>query len=151
MADLVTVGVSASSWFLSSSSVLSRLDRARGAVSARELLVMGSICAGCPSLLLSQCPPPPRPPGTNLRLLFGGSVASSLRELTRDLAGVRVGRRSDRSVEAMLAVNGAVFARGVVSAVQSGEMRLANRLSHCAGAVQRAHGFVREQRVRKSE
>jgi hypothetical protein len=142
MADLVTVGVSASSSFLSPSSVLSRLDRARGAVSARELLVMGSICAGCPSLLLSQCPPPPRPPGTNLRLLFGGSVASSLRELTRDLAGVRVGRRS--SVEAMMAVNGAVFARGVVSAVQSGEVRLANRLSHCAGAVQRAHGFMRE-------
>jgi hypothetical protein len=47
-------------------------------------------------------------------------VASSLRELTRDRAGVRVGRRSDRSVEAMLAVNGAVFARGVVSAVGRG-------------------------------
>lgn len=26
--------------------------------------------------------------------------------------------------------------------VQSGEMRLAGRLSHCVGAVQRAHGFV---------
>jgi hypothetical protein len=34
--------------------------------------------------------------------------------LTRDLAGVRVGRRNDRSVDAMSAVNGAVFARGVV-------------------------------------
>lgn len=109
MADLVTVGVSASS-FLSPSSVLSRLDRARGAVRARELLVVGSICAGCPSPLASQFPPP-RPPGTNLRRLFGGSVASSLRELTRDLAGVRVGRRSDRSVEAMLAVNGARCSR----------------------------------------
>ena len=34
--------------------------------------------------------------------------------------------------------------------VQSGEVRLATRLSHC-GEVQRAHGFVREQRVRVSE
>lgn len=46
----------------------------------------------------------------NLRLLFGGSVASSLRELTRDLAGVRVGRRGDSSVEAILAANGAMVA-----------------------------------------
>lgn len=31
--------------------------------------------------------------------------------------------------------------------MQSGEVRLATRLSHCAGEVQRAHGFVRVQRV----
>lgn len=49
----------------------------------------------------------------NLRRLFGGSVASSLRELTRDLAGVRVGRRGDSSVEAILAANGAMIASAV--------------------------------------
>lgn len=126
--------------------MLSRLDRARGAVSARELLVMDSICAGCPSPLPSQCPP--WPPGTNLRLLFGGSVASSLRELTRDLAGVRVGRRSDRSVEAMWAVNGAVFARGVVSAVGRGEA--SQSLVSLRGCGAAGAWLVQEQRVRMS-
>ena len=101
MADLVTVGVSASS-SLSPSSVLSLLDRARGAVSARELRVVVSMGVAAPSALSSQRPPPPRPPGMNLRRLLGGSVASSGRELTRDLAGVRVGRRGDISVEAMV-------------------------------------------------
>ena len=77
-------------------------------------------------------------------------MASSVRELTRDLAGVRVGRRCDTSVEAMLAANGAVIACGVScfggdGKCSRGEVRLASRLSHCAGEVQRAHGFVREQ------
>lgn len=109
MADLVTVGVSASS-SLSPSSVLSLLDRARGAVSARELRVVVSMDVASPSALSSHRPPPPSPPGMNLRRLLGGSVASSGRELTRDLAGVRVGRRGECSVEAMVVMDSAMVA-----------------------------------------
>ena len=109
MADLVTVGVSASS-SLSPSSVLNLLDRARGAVSARELRVVISMGVAPPSALSSHLPPPPSPPGMRWRRLLEGSVARSGRELTRDLAGVRVGRRGESSVEAMVVADSAMGA-----------------------------------------
>lgn len=149
MADLVTVGVSASS-SLSPSSVLSLLDRGRGAVSARELRVVVSRGVAFPSPLSSHRPPPPSPPGMNLRRLLGGSVVSSRRGLTRVLAGVRVGRRGECSVEAILSQR-ARWSRvrcGVGSGVTScrpgkeGEARLAYGVSRGADAVQLAHGFV---------
>lgn len=105
------MGVPSSS-SLSSSPVLTLLDRARGAVSAREGRLLDSLGTASASSLSSQRPPPPSPPGMNLRRLFGGSVASSLREFTRDLAGVRVGRRGESSVEAIVKER-----RGVCGAV----------------------------------
>jgi hypothetical protein len=107
------VGVSASSSSLSPSSVLSLLDRARGTVSARELRVLVSRSATSPWAASSHRPPPPSPPGTNLRRLFGGSVVGSRPALTRDLAGVRVGRRGDCSVEAIVVAAGATIACAV--------------------------------------
>jgi hypothetical protein len=113
MADLVTVGVSASSSLVSPSNVLVALDRARGAVSARELRVLVSRGVAAPSAPSSHCSPTPSPPAINLRRLFGGSVVGSRRVLTRDLAGVRVGRRGDCSVKAMLTAEGAMVSRMV--------------------------------------
>ena len=80
-------------------SLCGREERALGAVFAASATSFSSTPSGC-----SHRPPPPIPPGTYFRFLFGGSVTASVVSRTRGaLAGVRVVWRGESASAAMVA------------------------------------------------